>query len=280
LKRLLGIKWWQYLIAIVLGLGFLGNFVPESGSPQSSSETTSPAWLLLAVPAIFMVVSINRIQKRRREERQASSVTPEKIRAEIAELQEAFEFFANHEAQHNETEPDGIVARRNEHVIADVSEVGLVESRRGPTQFSGGSTGVSFRLTKRLSVRQSGMKGKATPGKDAPTLIDSGRFIVTDERAMFVGGLQSREFEWDKLLAFSIQNLDRKSAILFLPVSNRQKVSGIAADFDSIEKIHQRVAFGVSVATGRKEDFLNRIREEIRTAEEELRALEATQKPS
>ncbi|NBO56905.1 MAG: hypothetical protein EBU84_20450, partial [Actinobacteria bacterium] len=248
MKRLLGIKWWQYLIAIVLGLGFLGNFVPESGSPQSSSETTSPAWLLLAVPAIFMVVSINRIQKRRREERQASSVTPEKIRAEIAELQEAFEFFANHEAQHNETEPDGIVARRNEHVIADVSEVGLVESRRGPTQFSGDSTGVSFRLTKRLSVRQSGMKGKATPGKDVPTLIDTGRFIVTDERAMFVGGLQSREFEWDKLLAFSIQNLDRKSAMLFLPVSNRQKVSGIAADLDSIEKIHQRVAFGVSVA--------------------------------
>jgi hypothetical protein len=262
----------------VLGLGFLGSLAPDSTTAQSSTETTSPTWLLLIFPVIFVLVLVSNMRKKRREQRQASVITPEKIRGEIAELQEALEFFSNHEAQHNEAEPSGIVARRNEHVIADVSEVGLVESRREPTQFRGGSTGVSFRLTKRISVRQSGVKGKAIAGNDVPTLIDTGRFIVTDERAMFIGGLQSREFEWDKLLTYSTQNLDRKSSILYLPVSNRQKVSGIAADSDSIEKIHQRVAFGVSVATGRKEDFLNGIRLEIKTAEEELRALEETHK--
>jgi hypothetical protein len=61
--------------------------------------------------------------------------------------------------------------------------------------------------------------------------------------------------------------------MLMLPVSSRQKVSGIAADTASMNHVHQRVAFGVAVATGRKEDFLNGLRAAIAEAEADLAAL-------
>jgi hypothetical protein len=197
----------------------------------------------------------------------------EAVQAEIVELRETLEFFANHETQFNEAAASGIVAKRGEHIVGVVSEVGLVESRKGPTQFSGGALGFSFRLTDRLAVRPSRFRGSATPGEEAPALIDSGRFVISDKRAVFIGGKQTREFDWDKVLAYELRALNKKSAIVYLPVSNRQKVSGIAADTAAMNHVYQRVAFGIAVATGRKDDFLNGLREAIAEAETELRNL-------
>jgi hypothetical protein len=195
------------------------------------------------------------------------------IRAEIVELNEALDFFANHESQFNEADGSGFIAKRGEHVVAIVSEVGLVEAQRGPTQFKGGAVGFSFRVTDRIAVGPSRFRGTSTRGEERPTLIDSGRFVVTDQRAVFLGGKQTREFDWDKLLAYEFVHLDKKSAMLMLPVSSRQKVSGIAADTASMNHVHQRVAFGVAVATGRKDDFLNGLRAAIAEAEADLAAL-------
>ena len=75
-----------------------------------------------------------------------------------------------------------------------------------------------------------------------------------------------------------MQIIGKKNAILYLPVSNRQKVSGIASDLAAIEQVHQRVAFGVAVATGRKEDFINLLKAELSEAEAELKNFD--QQPS
>ena len=205
---------------------------------------------------------------------QGGGRSPQSVRDEIVELNEALEFFANHETQFNETDSSGFIAKRGEHVVALVSEVGLVEAQRGPTQFSGGAVGFSFRVTDRIAVGPSRFRGTSTRGEEQPTLIDSGRFVVTDQRAVFLGGKQTREFDWDKLLAYEMVQLGKNNAMVLLPVSNRQKVSGIAADAASMRHVHQRVAFGVAVATGRKDDFVNGLRAAIAEAEAELRALE------
>ena len=204
---------------------------------------------------------------------QGGSRSPQSVHAEIVELNEALEFFANHETQFNEADSSGFIAKRGEHVVALVSEVGLVEAQRGPTQFSGGAVGFSFRVTDRIAVGPSRFRGTSTRGAEHPTLIDSGRFVVTDQRAVFLGGKQTREFDWDKLLAYEMVVLGKNNAMVLLPVSNRQKVSGIAADAASMRHVHQRVAFGVAVATGRKDDFVNGLRAAIAEAEAELRAL-------
>lgn len=272
--RIPKLKTWQWVLLVLVVLYGIGSVLPDSTTSSTTEPaTTSPAWLLLIFPIIIVLFIIRRIRKRRRAS-QASSVTPvDALRNEIAELKAALEFFGRHEGQFDESEPSGIVARRDEHVIAVVSEIGLIESRRGPTQFRGGSTGVSFRLTKRIAIRQSGLRGRAIQGEETPTVIDIGRFIVTDQRAVFVGGKQSREFDWDKLLSYEIQSLNKKNSIIYLPVSNRQKVSGVAADTASMESLYQRVAFGVAVATGRKDTFIETLKRELTEAEEELKTL-------
>ncbi len=274
--RLPTLKKWQWVLLVLVVLYGIGSVLPDSTTSSTTEPATvSPAWLLLIFPVVFVLLALRRL-RRRPEAGAASSATPaDALRDEISELKAALDFFGSHEGQFDESEPSGIVARRDEHVIATVTEVGLIESRRGPTQFRGGSTGVSFRVTKRISIRQSGMRGKAIAGEESPTLIDSGRFIVTDQRAVFVGGKQSREFDWDKLLSYEIQSLNKKNSIIYLPVSNRQKVSGVAADTASMESLYQRVAFGVAVATGRKDTFIETLKRELAEAEEELKTLDS-----
>lgn len=268
------LKRWQWVVLILVVLYVIGSVLPDSTtSATAEPATTSPAWLLLIFPLVLAFVLFRRLRKRRAGRKSPAISPADSVREEIAELKAALDFFGNHEGQFDEGESSGIVTRRDEHVIAVVSEVGLIESRRGPAQFQGGSTGVSFRLSKRISIRQSGMRGKAIPGEESPTVIDTGRFIVTDQRAVFVGGKQSREFDWDKLLSYDIQQLKRNNSIIYLPVSNRQKVSGVAADTASMESLFQRVAFGVAVATGRKDKFIETLKRELVEAEDELKAL-------
>ena len=267
------LKKWHWVVLVLAALMLLGSIVPEQ-EPVEGAETTSPVVLLwfpvIAVP-IYLVF---RSRKKKKAAVEAAKPSTENFQKEINDLKEAIEFFSNHESQYNEAQPGGIIAKKDEHVIAVVSEVGLIESRRDPTEFKGGATGVSFRLTKRVSVRKSGMRGTATAGEETPTVIDEGKFIISDQRAIFVGTKQSREFEWDNLLSYDMQKLDRKNAVIYLPVSNRQKVSGIASDSVSIEHVNQRVAFGVAVATGRKDDFINMLKVELSEAEAELKSFE------
>ena len=268
------LKTWQWVVFVLFAFMLLGAVVPEQ-KPVEGAETTSPAVLLWIPVVILPVYLIIRSRRKKKASIEAAKPSVEKFREEIREINEKIDFFSNHESQYNEAEPGGVIAKKGEHVIAVVSEVGLIESRRGPTEFKGGSTGVSFRLTKRVSVRKSGMRGTATPGEETPTIIDEGKFIISDTRAIFVGNKQSREFEWDSLLSYDMQIVGKKNAILYLPVSNRQKVSGIASDLVSIEQVRQRVAFGVAVATGRKSEFVEMLRKELSEAEAELKSFEA-----
>ena len=268
------LKKWHWVVLVLVALSIIGSLAPEQ-QPVEGAETTSPVVLLWFPVIALPVYLVLRSRKKKKGAVEAAKPSAEKSQKEINELKELIEFFSNHESQYNEAQPGGIIAKKDEHVIAIVSEVGLIESRRGPTEFKGGSTGVSFRLTKRVSVRKSGMRGTATAGEETPTVIDQGKFVISDQRAVFVGNKQSREFEWDDLLSYDLQKIGKKNAILYLPVSNRQKVSGIASDLASIEQAHQRVAFGVAVATGRKDDFINMLKAELSEAEAELKSFEA-----
>lgn len=187
--------------------------------------------------------------------------------ARIERLRSELEFFRDYENQYDESAPSGFVFGRDEHVIAMMSGAALMESRRGPSEFRGGALGVSLRVTDRVSVRPTGFRGRSVPGEEAPTVIDEGSFIVTDQRGIFVGQKQSREFPWSKLLSYQVVNLVKGASVLYLPTSGRQKVSGIGADDSAVREVEQRVAFAVAVATGRREAFIQRIKDELHSLE-------------
>ena len=158
------LKKWHWVVLVLAALMLLGSIVPEQ-EPVEGAETTSPV-VLLWIPVVALIVYlVSRSRKKKKAAVESAKPSAEKFQKEINELKEAIEFFSNHENQYNEAQPGGIIAKKDEHVIAIVSEVGLIESRRGPTEFKGGSTGVSFRLTKRVSVRKSGSRGTATAGE-------------------------------------------------------------------------------------------------------------------
>ena len=95
------------------------------------------------------------------------------------------------------------------------------------------------------------------------TVIDQGLFVATDRRGVFVGQRQVREFPWEKLLAVQLGVLTRKSLVLYLPVTNRQKVSGIAGDWDTMLDVPTFVQLGVGLAQEGESRLLARLRDEL-----------------
>lgn len=122
------------------------------------------------------------------------------------------------------------VADSDEQVIMQVSGASLVETKRLPSSFSGSSTGASFRVSKRFSVRGSNFEGQHRPGAEVPTIFDVGQFVITTKRAVFTGPKQTRAFEYSKLLSDAIHSIAKGVSVLYLPVSNRKGVSGIGAE--------------------------------------------------
>lgn len=94
-------------------------------------------------------------------------------------------------------------------------------------------------------------------------MIDRGVFVVTDRRGVFSGALQVREFSWEKLLSVQLGVLTRKSLVMYLPVSNRQKVSGIAGDWDTMLSIPSYVQLAVGLAREGEHQLLTRLRSEL-----------------
>jgi hypothetical protein len=223
----------------------------------------------LGAIVIVVMLAIRSRKRVGKTDHQKSEVrTAADIDSEIAKAQEYVEFFSNYKAQHDEALDPSFVAKAGEEVLAKVVGVALIETKRGPSTFTGGSTGISFRVTKRVSLRQSGIRGRSIPGEEAPSVSDQGEFVITDQRGVFIGTKQTREFLWSKLLSYQLVPLGG-NMIMYLPVSNRAKVSGIGGDEQSMDDVMKRVAFGVSIATGRSEQFISGLRTQIEQLKEE-----------
>jgi hypothetical protein len=118
---------------------------------------------------------------------------------------------------------EGIVLKHDEAVFASVSGAALVEDRRGPGQWQGRSSGVSFPIGsiggRSIRYHVGGTRGHYVQGAAVPTAIDVGNVFVTNQRVVFQGPKQTRECRFDKLIGF--QHTPDGSTIF--SVSNRQK---------------------------------------------------------
>ena len=142
-------------------------------------------------------------------------------RAAIAAMQ-AYEALEAARLTH-EAHVVGIVLKKAEVAYFSIQGAALIEPRRAPGQWSGGSHGVSFRVAKGVSYRVGASRGTFTQGAERPTVIDTGLFVVTNQRCLFVGTKRTTEWLYSKLIGFS---LDGHATAIF-NVSNRQKASGV-----------------------------------------------------
>ena len=118
---------------------------------------------------------------------------------------------------------EGLILKKGEVAYGSVKGAGLVEPRRLPGHWAGGSHGVSIHVAKGLNYRVGQSRGTFTQGAEVPTVIDTGLFTITNQRCVFVGPKRSVEWAYAKLLGFSLE----AHATAIFNVSNRQKASGV-----------------------------------------------------
>lgn len=155
-----------------------------------------------------------------------------KIDSEISALTDEIDFFSTYKDHDDAHTTDSIVLQKDEHLLATVSVVGLVEN-------------------------------KPTEDGTSPFLLDEGEFIITTVRGVFVGKMMTHEFQWTKLISHKSEVVkEGVNMVTYLPVSNRQKIYGIATDITSNGNLQRRLGFGVAVAHGRQEQHIEGLKAE------------------
>lgn len=149
--------------------------------------------------------------------------------AQLLQLAETF---------HGAATPE-LMLKPAEALFFKVTNVALVEERRGQGHYSGASSGVSIPIGTlgghAVRYRVGTTRGHYVAGTPTPTAIDTGTVFITNQRVIFQGSKQTRECLFAKLIGF--EHDDGAGATTF-SVSNRQKPTvihygpALAGDFD------------------------------------------------
>ena len=204
-------------------------------------------------------------RKARKEARKAAKAA--ELEQEVAEA----------EAQHRATLVEHLEEAKN-FAGADISEVPdcplhvhtgervylngqgahLIEPRRAPGHYEGGSQGFSVRVpgTKSMRYRVGATRGTFVQGDEQPTSIDEGAFVITDQRAVFIGNTQTREWLWSKLIGVTHCADAPWTAIA---VSNRQKTSGVLYDTAGEDDVRFMLDLAIAHASGTTDSLVHDI---------------------
>jgi hypothetical protein len=94
-----------------------------------------------------------------------------------------------------------ITLAAGEALFLAVGSSALVEERRGPGHYQGGSTGFSVPLGHTgVRYRVGATRGHYVQGAPTPTAVDRGTAYVTNRRVVFLGASKTRECPFAKLL--------------------------------------------------------------------------------
>ncbi len=153
-----------------------------------------------------------------------------------------------------------IILKRAEHLLFFSHAAQLVEIKRGRGHYVGGYSGFSFHVAKGVNYRVGGMRGHYVAGAEQPTSLDSGNVAITDQRVVFQGASQTREFSYAKLVGY---NHEVAAPITWIQVSNRQKTSGIRYLASETTHFHYELSRGVSIFNGSLLGFLEHLNAEM-----------------
>jgi hypothetical protein len=110
--------------------------------------------------------------------------------------------------------------------VAQITNVGLIEDRKGAGQWKGTSQGVSFPIGKvagrNVRYRVGANKGHYVQGAAVPTQVDNGTMTFTSQRIVYQGAKKTAECTFAKLLG-----IQHSGDGMIISVSNRQKPTAI-----------------------------------------------------
>jgi hypothetical protein len=125
---------------------------------------------------------------------------------------------------------DGVKLKRGEVVYCTIEDAELVEVRRA----------------------------------DVPIVTDTGSFVVTNQRCVFVGSKRSTGWAYSKLVGYSLDG----EAVAMFNVSNRQKASGVKYSVEIEPQVDATIAAAIARFQGDDEHaaFVNALHEDYRRA--------------
>lgn len=126
-------------------------------------------------------------------------------------------------SQGKDSVPNTLMQKPGEHTLWSGEGI-FHETGRTPSQYVGGSSGVSIPIGGGIRFRVGAMRGQVIPGVELQVDKDQGVVMLTNERLIFSGPNHTREWNFDKLLMLSTND---DESDYFLSVSNRQKTSGV-----------------------------------------------------
>jgi hypothetical protein len=153
----------------------------------------------------------------------------------------------------------GFMLKRAEAAYSIITNVALIEPRRAPGEYKGSYSGYSFRITQGVRYHVGGSRGHYVPGPESPTVIDRGDACITDQRVLFRGPKQSREWQFAKMIGYT-PSADRSWTAL--QVSNRQKVSGIAYGSAVADLFEFRLHLAVATFQGQRDALITELERE------------------
>ncbi len=165
----------------------------------------------------------------------------EEVKSLVAEVREFDGFTAA------ELPECSMVLKKGERAYLVGQGAQLIEPRRGPGQYVGGYAGFSFKIVKGVRFHTGSSRGTFVPGEERPTPIDEGTVTVTNQRVVFQGMKQTREWAYAKMIG--VQH-DPNLPWTAIQVSNRQKTSGFLYDETNTALIRFRLALAMAHFTG------------------------------
>ena len=115
-----------------------------------------------------------------------------------------------------------LILKPGEIGVAQITNVGLIEDRKGAGEWKGASQGVSFPIShiagRPIRYRVGQTHGHYVQGEPVPTAVDTGTFTITSQRMVYQGSKKSLECTFAKLLG-----IHHGAGGLTISVSNRQK---------------------------------------------------------
>jgi Protein of unknown function (DUF2510) len=132
-----------------------------------------------------------------------------------------------------------ITLRPGERALLVATGTFLVEPRRVLAHWAGTSGGFSFHVPQQAAQSQAGHAG---PGGDL-TPVDTGDLTFTDQRIVFAGSRQSREWEYSALLGFHHTDQPPWTG---MAVSGQDRVSGFRYDEGQAGEIRFAIVLGLT----------------------------------
>lgn len=155
-----------------------------------------------------------------------------------------------------------LILKKGEIAVAQITNVGLIEDRKGAGEWKGASQGVSFPIGhvagRPVRYRVSGTRGHYVQGAPVPTAVDQGTLTITSQRIVFQGSKKSAECAFAKLLG-----IQHGAGGLTISVSNRQKPTVVHFGTALDDWVTNRLNIAMALFNGDGADTVTQLQAQI-----------------